>query len=236
MTVACSSLAARSGLSASTQPAKPHVPSVNSQVAICLLRVRERARGCSAGVLHITITLSKPLTSNMFLTDTDGAHQPQCMPGLLKHLPAATGARRPALPLYVNCSRSKCRALSSVRWLKSSTAWSLATWLLPMLAPQNAVFPFPGNIQKHGRLLRIEHGQIPGLADKRNRVPWASVLKMMLKSGDIPVGNCTGFERRNNQCPRLQVSNRNFLPTVQVFWYNISPIKCAYRIIFQFRP
>ena len=235
MIVACSSLAARNGLSTGTQPAKTHVPVVNSQVATCPLRVRERARGCSAGVLHITITLSKLLTSNMFLTDTDGAHRPKCMPDSLKHLPAATGARRPALPLDVNCSRSKSRALSSDPMVEFQHRLEFGNMATAHVGPPKCCLPVPGQHSEAWETPSDEHGQIPGLADKRNRVPWAGVLKMMLKSGDIPVGNCTGFERRNNQCPRLQVSNRN-LSTVQVFWYNISLINCACRIIFQFRP
>lgn len=231
MIVAYSSLAARSGLPASTQPAKTHVPIVNSQVATCPLRVRERAQRCSAGVLHITLTLSKLLTSNTFLTDTDRAHRPKCLPGSLKHLAIANGARRPTLPLYVNFSRPKSRALSSDPMVEIQHRLEFGNIALggfvPMLALQGAVFPFPGNIQRHGRLLRIEHGQNPGLAGKRNRVPWAGVLKMMPKSGDIPVGNYTGFERRNNQCPRLQAPNRNLFLSVQIFWYSNSFINCC---------
>lgn len=140
MTVACSSLAARSGLPASTQPAKTHAPVVNSQVATCPLRVRERAQRCSAGVLHITLTLSKLLMSNTFPTDTNGAHRPKRMPGSLKHLAAANGARRPTLPLYVNCSRSKSRALSSDPMVEIQHRLEFGTiatgGFVPMLAPR----------------------------------------------------------------------------------------------------
>ena len=145
-------------------------------------------------------------------------------------------ARRATLPLDVNCPRSTSRALSSDPMVEIQHRLEFgniaAGGFVPMLAPQSAVFPFPGNIQRHGRSLRIEHGQNPGLAGKRNRVPWADVLKMTPKSGDIPIGNCTGIERRNNQCPRLQVPDRNFFLIAQNFDINIRYKLLRYQFIF----